>query len=87
MVANAGIGIMCKAMEMWLADWRRQTAVNIDGGFHRNEGAGDGRPTHLVPALETLQGSKGIRTTGPSREDALSSRGGEGPGVLHRERL
>jgi NAD(P)-dependent dehydrogenase (short-subunit alcohol dehydrogenase family) len=22
MVANAGIGIMCKAMEMWLADWR-----------------------------------------------------------------
>jgi NAD(P)-dependent dehydrogenase (short-subunit alcohol dehydrogenase family) len=28
MVANAGIGIMCKAVEMLLADWRRQTAVN-----------------------------------------------------------
>jgi NAD(P)-dependent dehydrogenase (short-subunit alcohol dehydrogenase family) len=28
MVANAGIGIMCKAVEMSLADWRRQTAVN-----------------------------------------------------------
>ena len=27
MVANAGIGIMCKAVEMSLADWRRQTAV------------------------------------------------------------
>jgi len=31
MVANAGIGIMCKAVEMSLADWRRQTAVNLDG--------------------------------------------------------
>jgi hypothetical protein len=27
-VANAGIGIMCKAVEMSLVDWRRQTAVN-----------------------------------------------------------
>src|SRR6516165_11756827 len=27
MVANAGIGILCKAIEMSLADWRRQTAV------------------------------------------------------------
>jgi NAD(P)-dependent dehydrogenase (short-subunit alcohol dehydrogenase family) len=32
-VANAGIGIMCKAVEMSLADWRRQTAVNLDGVF------------------------------------------------------
>ena len=32
MVANAGIGILCKAVEMSLADWRRQTAVNLDGG-------------------------------------------------------
>ena len=31
MVANAGIGILCKAVEMSLADWRRQTAVNLDG--------------------------------------------------------
>ena len=28
MVANAGIGILCQAVEMSLADWRRQTAVN-----------------------------------------------------------
>ena len=33
MVANAGIGVMCKAIEMSLADWRRQTAVNLDGVF------------------------------------------------------
>src|ERR1700730_9634655 len=33
MVANAGIGILCKAVEMSLADWRRQTAVNLDGVF------------------------------------------------------
>jgi len=33
MVSNAGIGIMCKAVEMSLADLRRQTAVNLDGVF------------------------------------------------------
>jgi NAD(P)-dependent dehydrogenase (short-subunit alcohol dehydrogenase family) len=33
MVANAGIGILCRAFEMSLADWRRQTAVNLDGVF------------------------------------------------------
>jgi NAD(P)-dependent dehydrogenase (short-subunit alcohol dehydrogenase family) len=33
MVANAGIGILCRAIEMTLADWRRQTAVNLDGVF------------------------------------------------------
>jgi NAD(P)-dependent dehydrogenase (short-subunit alcohol dehydrogenase family) len=33
MVANAGIGILCRAVEMSLVDWRRQTAVNLDGVF------------------------------------------------------
>jgi NAD(P)-dependent dehydrogenase (short-subunit alcohol dehydrogenase family) len=33
MVANAGIGILCRAIEMSLADWRRQTVVNLDGVF------------------------------------------------------
>ena len=33
MVANAGIGILCRAVEMSLTDWRRQTAVNLDGVF------------------------------------------------------
>jgi len=29
MVANAGIGILSKTVDMSLADWRRQTAVNL----------------------------------------------------------
>jgi NAD(P)-dependent dehydrogenase (short-subunit alcohol dehydrogenase family) len=34
LVANAGIGIMIPSIvEMSLADWRRQTAVNLDGVF------------------------------------------------------
>src|SRR5262249_31149217 len=33
MVANAGIGILCKAIEMSLSDWRRQTAIHLDGVF------------------------------------------------------
>ena len=30
---QGGTGIMCKAIEMSLVDWRRQTAVNLDGVF------------------------------------------------------
>ena len=33
LVANAGIGIMGSAIDMPLADWRRQMAVNVDGVF------------------------------------------------------
>jgi NAD(P)-dependent dehydrogenase (short-subunit alcohol dehydrogenase family) len=33
MVANAGICILCRVIEISLADWRRQTAVNLDGVF------------------------------------------------------
>jgi NAD(P)-dependent dehydrogenase (short-subunit alcohol dehydrogenase family) len=33
MVANAGIAIFGPALEMSLADWRRQSAVNLDGVF------------------------------------------------------
>jgi NAD(P)-dependent dehydrogenase (short-subunit alcohol dehydrogenase family) len=33
MVANTRIGIRCKAVEMSLADWRRQTAVSLHGVF------------------------------------------------------
>ncbi len=34
MVANAGIGIMTPSIvDMTLADWRRQTAINLDGVF------------------------------------------------------
>jgi NAD(P)-dependent dehydrogenase (short-subunit alcohol dehydrogenase family) len=34
LIANAGIGIMAASIvEMSLADWRRQTAINLDGVF------------------------------------------------------
>jgi len=33
LVANAGIGIMGSALDMSLADWRRQMAINVDGVF------------------------------------------------------
>ncbi len=33
LVANAGIGIMGSAIDMSLADWRRQMAINVDGVF------------------------------------------------------
>jgi NAD(P)-dependent dehydrogenase (short-subunit alcohol dehydrogenase family) len=33
LVANAGIGIMGPVLDMSLADWRRQMAVNVDGVF------------------------------------------------------
>lgn len=33
MVANAGIAIMVPMLEMSLAEWRRQSAVNLDGVF------------------------------------------------------
>ena len=33
LVNNAGIGISGSVLEMSLADWRRQTAVNLDGVF------------------------------------------------------
>jgi NAD(P)-dependent dehydrogenase (short-subunit alcohol dehydrogenase family) len=33
LVANAGIGIMTPIVDMTLADWRRQQAINLDGVF------------------------------------------------------
>jgi len=33
LVNNAGIGIACSIVEMSLADWQRQQAVNLDGVF------------------------------------------------------
>lgn len=47
-VANAGIAIMCNLFEMSLADWRRQTAVNLDGVFLTAK--------HCVPAMARAGG-------------------------------
>ncbi len=48
MVANAGIGILCRAIEMSLSDWRRQIAVNLDGVFLSVK--------HAVPAMRRAGG-------------------------------
>src|SRR5438552_5283549 len=55
MVANAGIGIMCKAVEMSLVDWRRQTAVNLDGVFLSVK--------YAVPAMRRAGGGSIIITS------------------------
>jgi NAD(P)-dependent dehydrogenase (short-subunit alcohol dehydrogenase family) len=48
MVANAGIGIAVAAVDMTLADWRRQTAVNLDGVFLSVK--------HAIPAMRRAGG-------------------------------
>jgi NAD(P)-dependent dehydrogenase (short-subunit alcohol dehydrogenase family) len=55
MVANAGIGILCNAVEMSLADWRRQTAVNLDGVFLSVK--------YAVPALRRAGGGSIVITS------------------------
>jgi NAD(P)-dependent dehydrogenase (short-subunit alcohol dehydrogenase family) len=66
MVANAGIGILCRAIEMSLADWRRQTAVNLDGVFlsvkyavpaMRRAGSGS---IIIMSSVAGLRGSAGL---------------------------
>jgi NAD(P)-dependent dehydrogenase (short-subunit alcohol dehydrogenase family) len=66
MVANAGIGILCKAVEMSLADWRRQTAVNLDGVLSsvkytvpamRRTGSGS---IIIMSSVASLRGSAGL---------------------------
>jgi len=65
-VANAGIGILCKAVEMSLADWRRQTSVNLDTVFlsvkyavpaMRRAGGG---PIIITSSVAGLRGSAGL---------------------------
>src|SRR5438874_11216554 len=55
MVANAGIGILCRAVEMSLSDWRRQTAVNLDGVFLSVK--------YAVPAMRRAGGGSIIITS------------------------
>src|ERR1700745_1660545 len=55
MMANAGIGILCRAIDMSLADWRRQTAVNLDGVFLSVK--------YAVPAMRRAGGGSIIITS------------------------
>jgi NAD(P)-dependent dehydrogenase (short-subunit alcohol dehydrogenase family) len=63
MVANAGIGILCKAIEMSLADWRRQTAVNLDGVFLSVK--------YAVPAMRRAGGGSIIIMSSVVRADHI----------------
>jgi NAD(P)-dependent dehydrogenase (short-subunit alcohol dehydrogenase family) len=66
LVANAGIGIFVAAVDMSLADWRRQVAVNLDGVFlsvkyaipaMRRAGGGS---IILMSSVAGLRGSPGL---------------------------
>ena len=74
MVVNAGIGILCKAVEMSLADWRRQIAVNLDGVFlsvkyavpaMRRAGGGS---IIITSSVAGLRGSAGLAAIAPRKE-------------------
>lgn len=53
--SNAGIGILCSVFEMSLADWQRQTSVNLDGVFLSVK--------HAVPAMRRAGGGSIIITS------------------------
>jgi NAD(P)-dependent dehydrogenase (short-subunit alcohol dehydrogenase family) len=66
LVANAGIGIMGPAIDMSLADWRRQISVNVDGVFlsvkycipaMRRSGGGS---IIMMSSVAGLRGSAGL---------------------------
>jgi NAD(P)-dependent dehydrogenase (short-subunit alcohol dehydrogenase family) len=66
LIANAGIGIMGPAIDMTLADWRRQMAVNVDGVFlsvkhciplMRRSGGGS---IVMMSSVAGLRGSAGL---------------------------
>lgn len=48
LVSNAGIGLAAPVVEMTLADWRRQNAINLDGVFLSCK--------HCVPAMRRAGG-------------------------------
>lgn len=67
MVANAGIGIMCNAVDMSLRDWRRQMAINVDGVFLSVKYCipamrkfGNGGSIVMLSSVAGLRGSAGL---------------------------
>lgn len=66
-VANAGIAIIAPITDMSLADWRKQTAVNIDGvfltakhGIPLMRKSGDGGSIVMISSVAGLRGSAGL---------------------------
>ena len=67
LVANAGIAIMGLAIDMSLADWRRQMAINVDGvfltvkyGIPAMRRAGNGGSVIMLSSVAGLRGSAGL---------------------------
>jgi NAD(P)-dependent dehydrogenase (short-subunit alcohol dehydrogenase family) len=67
LVANAGIAIIAPVTEMSLADWRKQTAVNIDGvflsvkhGIPLLRKSGEGGSIVMLSSVAGLRGSAGL---------------------------
>ena len=67
LVANAGIGIMGPAIDMSLADWRKQMAVNVDGvfltvkyGIPAMRRAGNGGSIVMLSSVAGLRGAAGL---------------------------
>ncbi|MBN8901558.1 MAG: dehydrogenase [Rhodospirillales bacterium 69-11] len=67
LVANAGIGIMGPAIEMSLADWRKQMAINVDGvfltvkfGIPAMRRFGHGGSIAMLSSVAGLRGSAGL---------------------------
>ncbi len=67
LVANAGIGILALTVDLSLADWRRQMAVNVDGVFlsvkhaiPAMRRAGNGGSIILMSSVAGLRGSAGL---------------------------
>src|SRR5690606_4731397 len=53
--SNAGIGLVGRAVDLSLADWRRQCAINIDGVFLGTK--------HAIPAMRASGGGSIIITS------------------------
>jgi NAD(P)-dependent dehydrogenase (short-subunit alcohol dehydrogenase family) len=67
LVANAGIGIIAPAVEISLADWRRQMAVNVEGVFlgvkhciPAMRRGGRGGAIVIMSSVAGLRGSAGL---------------------------
>ena len=67
LVSNAGIGIMAPILEMTLADWQRQNAINLDGVFLSVKycvplmrRAGNGGSIIMMSSIAGLRGSVGL---------------------------
>jgi NAD(P)-dependent dehydrogenase (short-subunit alcohol dehydrogenase family) len=67
LVANAGIGIMGPVVDMSLADWRRQMAINVDGVFlsvkyciPAMRRGGRGGSIVMLSSVAGLRGSAGL---------------------------